>query len=127
MKNCRIDAQCRDHTTWGKTFCVRDHYYQLWDLERNFGEKTLCAAHKNPDLDVNIFLTQGLEAPGVARMGNEEWEDNLDPRTSQIRGFNVGSDTVKGNRRFLEGSKILYKIRPLNDFSTWRSSYHLKT
>ena len=21
---------------------MRDHYYQLWDLEQNFGEKTLC-------------------------------------------------------------------------------------
>ena len=35
---CTVEPLCRDHESWGGTFCMRDHYYQLWDLEQNFGE-----------------------------------------------------------------------------------------
>ena len=50
---CTAEPQCRDHTTWGQTFCMRDHYYQLFDLEKNFGEKTLCknSGNKNANLE----------------------------------------------------------------------------
>ena len=39
---CTVEQLCRHHTSWGNTYCLRDHYYQLWDLEQNFGEKMLC-------------------------------------------------------------------------------------
>ena len=35
---CKQEQLCRDHASWGQTSCMRDHYYQLWDLEQNFGE-----------------------------------------------------------------------------------------
>ena len=44
---CTVEPLCRQHTSWGNTYCLRDHYYQLWDLEQNFGEKMLC---KNDEL-----------------------------------------------------------------------------
>ena len=40
--SCTIEPLCRNYTTFGDTACMRDHYYQLWDLEKNFGEKTFC-------------------------------------------------------------------------------------
>ena len=50
---CSVEPACRDHTTWGQTFCMRDHYYQLFDLEKNFGEKTFCknSGNKNANLE----------------------------------------------------------------------------
>ena len=39
---CTVEPLCRNFTTFGETSCMRDHYYQLWDLEKNFGEKTFC-------------------------------------------------------------------------------------
>ena len=57
---CSVEPACRDHTTWGQTFCMRDHYYQLFDLEKNFGEKTFCknSGNKNANLEgvANPFL-----------------------------------------------------------------------
>ena len=46
---CSIEPLCRNHTTFGVTSCMRDHYYQLWDLEKNFGEKMSCAADRSED------------------------------------------------------------------------------
>lgn len=58
--DCEIEKLCRDHTTFGHTFCMRDHYYQLWDLEKNFGEKTLCddtlSEKMNPNKALELTL-----------------------------------------------------------------------
>ena len=36
---------------------MRDHYYQLWDIEKNFGEKTLCDdSGKNSKINLNYGL-----------------------------------------------------------------------
>ena len=39
---------------------MRDHYYQLWDLEKNFGEKTLCddtlSEKMNPNKALELTL-----------------------------------------------------------------------
>ena len=45
--NCRVEPFCRPHSTWGMKFCMRDHYYQLFDLEKNFGEKRFCGLGRN--------------------------------------------------------------------------------
>ena len=76
----------RDHTTWGKTFCVRDHYYQLWDLESNFGEKTQCTESVPNGMNVNMQLEQGLLGATAPRMlgDDEDWEENNDPRASLL-------------------------------------------
>ena len=54
-------------------------------------------------MNTNMQLESGLF--GSAQPRNlldedeyEDYEDNLDPATSVIRGFNVGSDTVKGEK-----------------------------
>ena len=51
-KRCTVEPMCREHETWGETYCMRDHYYQLFDLEKNFGEKTFCPNknYNNPNL-----------------------------------------------------------------------------
>ena len=64
---CTVEQLCRQHTSWGNTYCLRDHYYQLWDLEQNFGEKMLC---KNDEyshlLKVNERIKVGCVFPIVA-------------------------------------------------------------
>jgi len=37
-----VEQECRDYKTFGVINCMRDHYYQLFDLEKNFGEKRFC-------------------------------------------------------------------------------------
>ena len=40
--NCKVEKMCRDHKSFGTTTCVRDHYFELFDIEKNFGEKRFC-------------------------------------------------------------------------------------
>ena len=77
---CTAEPQCRDHTTWGQTFCMRDHYYQLFDLEKNFGEKTLCknSGNKNANLEgvTNFIVTSGqlpVDFRSTVRCEGQSW------------------------------------------------------
>ena len=46
---------------------MRDHYYQLWDLEKNFGEKTLCNDQVPDKLNANKNLEKTLFGGIMAR------------------------------------------------------------
>ena len=39
---------------------MRDHYFQLWDLEKNFGEKTLCGDNGPDRLNPNHHLEKAI-------------------------------------------------------------------
>lgn len=39
---CTVEKMCRDHKSFGVVTCVRDFYFELFDLEKNFGEKRFC-------------------------------------------------------------------------------------
>ena len=58
--NCEVEQKCRDHVTFGETFCMRDHYYQLFDLEKNFGEKIFCDGNSGRK-DPWEFLSTALD------------------------------------------------------------------
>ena len=36
---------------------MRDHYYQLFDLEKNFGEKRFCGLDGSPEVNRNPYKT----------------------------------------------------------------------
>ena len=79
---CKVEPDCRDHTTWGETFCMRDHYYQLFDLERNFGEKTMCnddgPKAKNPNLELEAAML-GAELARKTTDASKASEKPTDP------------------------------------------------
>lgn len=76
-QGCSVEPLCRNHTTFGVTRCMRDHYYQLWDLESNFGEKVECddsSRHSpsNPNIDLETMIfdkyrSRGPEQPFVPK------------------------------------------------------------
>ena len=83
--SCTVEPDCRNTTTFGRKTCMRDHFYQLWDLEKNFGEKVLCddskfTAKTNPNLDVNEFLgldqrafDMGAEGTKAPEKPSDKW------------------------------------------------------
>jgi len=56
---------------------MRDHFYQLWDLEENFGEKTFCSDdkpdNKNPNMEIESAILGGIQERKF-QVGNEEKE-----------------------------------------------------
>lgn len=40
--DCTVEKLCRPHKSFGLTACLRDFYFELFDLEKNFGEKRFC-------------------------------------------------------------------------------------
>ena len=72
---CTVEPQCRDFSTFGQTFCMRDHYYELWDLEKNFGEKVMC---ENNGYDKNKNENIALED---AMLPNGAWNDRAQGAT----------------------------------------------
>ena len=39
---CTVEKLCRPHKSFGLTACLRDFYFELFDLQKNFGEKRFC-------------------------------------------------------------------------------------
>ena len=65
-EGCSVEPQCRDFSTFGQTFCMRDHYYELWDLEVNFGEKVMCDNSKGESSkNLNVVLENALLTSGA--------------------------------------------------------------
>ena len=64
---CSVEKLCRDHETFGNTYCMRDHYYQLWDLEKNFGEKMMCNDRVPTKMNANKKLENALMGGPMAR------------------------------------------------------------
>ena len=63
---CSVEPKCRDFATFGQTFCMRDHYYELWDLEKNFGEKVVCDNEKGASSkNLNYVLENALLEAGA--------------------------------------------------------------
>jgi len=76
---CSVEPLCRNYTTFGETFCMRDHYYELWDLEKNFGEKTLCEDNlRHPGKNPNIPLEEMIFGEYRARGPEKESERKFD-------------------------------------------------
>ena len=44
---------------------MRDHYYELWDLEKNFGEKVMCKNTGTSQKNMNIVLENALLTSGA--------------------------------------------------------------
>ena len=44
---------------------MRDHYYELWDLEKNFGEKVMCKNTGSSKKNMNIVLESALLSNGA--------------------------------------------------------------
>ena len=66
---CSIEPDCRNFTTFGLTNCMRDHYYQLYDLELNFGEKMSC--HEQvPNESQFWFKTPSMKLTKGSSIGN---------------------------------------------------------
>ena len=81
---CTIEPQCRFSTTFGKSYCMRDHYYQLWDLEKNFGEKILCNESTRKSTAYGA-LAHALEVGRATWQGQKVAEKPTNPD-----GFAVG-------------------------------------
>lgn len=86
--SCTIEPLCRNHTTFdaaekGPT-CMRDHFYQLWDLERNFGEKVFCENSLNPRMNANLELEEVLKLDG-----------HLNKLGSSLARFDMGASGTK--------------------------------
>ena len=76
---CSVEPLCRNYTTFGETFCMRDHYYELWDLEKNFGEKTLCEDNlRHPGKNPNIPLEEMIFGEYRPRGPEKESERKFD-------------------------------------------------
>ena len=90
---CTIEPDCRNTTTFGHKTCMRDHYYQLWDLEKNFGEKVMCDNDStNPKLNANLDLEQIL---GIARAFDMGAEGTKAPeKPSDKYGFGSGIEST---------------------------------
>ena len=86
---CTVEPLCRRHTTFGQTFCMRDHYYQLFDLETNFGEKMFCDASSNAKIDPYLELSNAL---GVDARGNFEGIKKGEKPTDPF-GYSLGTET----------------------------------
>ena len=83
---------CREYKTWGDIYCMRDHYYQLFDLEKNFGEKIFCqnVNSDNPNLKLESAIfgsrsqsTQAFEAAA----GDKAPEKDTDPWVSHQKNL----------------------------------------
>ena len=58
---------------------MRDHYYELWDLEKNFGEKTLCEDNlRHPGKNPNIPLEEMIFGEYRPRGPEKESERKFD-------------------------------------------------
>ena len=55
---------------------MRDHYFQLWDLEKNFGEKTLCGGDGKNGLNLNHQLE-------IAITGSKQSRQRRSPETQE--------------------------------------------
>ena len=100
---CTVEPMCRNYTTFGgysgnedpnirKTTCMRDHYYQLWDLEKNFGEKVFCSdKSSNPRLNANFELEQAL---GIERFDMAAEGTKAPEKPSDKYGFGLGIEST---------------------------------
>ena len=85
---CTVEPLCRKHTSFGETYCMRDHYYQLFDLETNFGEKMFCE-ESNSDTEAYSELSGalGLVDRNTFTMAKQKYI--TDPW-----GYSLGSETT---------------------------------
>merc|ERR1711933_80765 len=90
---CTIEPDCRNTTTFGHKTCMRDHFYQLWDLEKNFGEKVMCDnSNTNPKFNANLELEEVL---GIARAFDMGAEGTKAPeKPSDKYGFGLGIEST---------------------------------
>jgi len=87
---CTVEPLCRNSTSFGTQYCMRDHYYQLWDLETNFGEKMLCDEKQNRKIFSGVTPAKhlhdslGLSARGMTKGGE---------KGTGFNGYSVGQET----------------------------------
>ena len=98
-ENCTVEPLCRNTTTFGRTTCMRDHFYQLWDLEKNFGEKTFCKHHydsKTSKFNANLELENalGLSFARAFDMGAEGTKAPEKPSDKWGYGLGIESTPV---------------------------------
>ena len=88
---CTVEPDCRPHKTFGETFCMRDHYYQLFDLEKNFGEKRFCEKSIS-EAGVNEELTDALGVRRNDTRGNYSMVKSGEKPTDPF-GYGIGVES----------------------------------
>ena len=86
--DCTVEKLCRNHKSFGAVTCVRDHYFELFDLEKNFGEKRFCPK------ETRTF-------PGVSKkfMPWQSLADAMDLRSNQ--GQRSPFNKIKVSQKFV--------------------------
>ena len=87
---CTVEPACRRYNTFGNTICMRDHYFQLFDLEKNFGEKMFCDETEGTS-DVNSELSGALGA-GRSRRSNYLMQKKGEKPTDPF-GYGTGEES----------------------------------